>query len=350
MTSNAQSTAWAVQGLVAAGRNPRKFRRTRTPLEYLKSLQAADGSVRYSRTSTQTPVWVTAQALAALEGKAFPLKPAPRHRAHATAARRRRRTTAGAGNAYGAGEAGHRGQAEDQRPPTAKKTSAPAPKLAVSDNRDPGDARRLDHDRSSGHHRDRQVRRQALALASVLHGRPRDRRCSSACASPGVAADRSAFVVQSAAMGSPTGGGLTVLTPREASIFACLVDTVAAPEPLLPPVAQTDAAFFFDRWMAASPRLNALGMRALLHALELVPLAAGLRRPAAAAAAWPSASASSTRSSATRTRTCASSTKLMKGAAFLAYYGDDDVMRRIGYDADANVERGRALRAAEGRP
>ena len=40
--------------------------------------------MRYSRTSTQTPVWVTAQALAALEGKPFPLRPAPRHRAHGT--------------------------------------------------------------------------------------------------------------------------------------------------------------------------------------------------------------------------------------------------------------------------
>ncbi|HEX4719971.1 MAG TPA: prenyltransferase/squalene oxidase repeat-containing protein [Thermoleophilaceae bacterium] len=83
--SNAQSTAFAIQGLVAAGRNPRKFRRTRTPIEYLKSLQAADGSVRYSRTSTQTPVWVTAQALNGLEAKPFPLPPAPRQKARSVA-------------------------------------------------------------------------------------------------------------------------------------------------------------------------------------------------------------------------------------------------------------------------
>src|SRR4051812_3805527 len=77
-------------------------------------------------------------------------------------------------------------------------------------------------------------------------------------------------------MGSAAqGGGLSVLTPREASIFACLVDTVAAPEPLLPPVAQTDCAFFFDRWMAAAPKLNARGMRFLLYMLELAPLALG---------------------------------------------------------------------------
>ena len=79
--SNAQSTAFAIQGLVAAGRNPRTIKRTRTPIEYLKTLQAADGSFRYSRASAQTPVWVTAQALNALEGKPFPLRPAPRQKA-----------------------------------------------------------------------------------------------------------------------------------------------------------------------------------------------------------------------------------------------------------------------------
>jgi hypothetical protein len=64
---------------VAAGRSPGAFkRRGRTPLSYLRSLQVRDGSVRYSRVSAQTPVWVTAQALDALEQKAFPLAPAPR--------------------------------------------------------------------------------------------------------------------------------------------------------------------------------------------------------------------------------------------------------------------------------
>ena len=78
-SSNAQSTSWAVQGLVAAGRNPARFRRNgHSPLAYLRSLQARDGSVSYSRQSAQTPVWVTAQALDALERKAFPLAPAPR--------------------------------------------------------------------------------------------------------------------------------------------------------------------------------------------------------------------------------------------------------------------------------
>ena len=80
--SNAQSTAWAVQALVAAGRDPDRQRRNgaRSPIAYLRSLVSASGKVRYSRTSAQTPVWVTAQALAALARKPFPLAPVPRAR------------------------------------------------------------------------------------------------------------------------------------------------------------------------------------------------------------------------------------------------------------------------------
>lgn len=75
--SNAQSTAWAAQGLAAAGINVGtvKRRSSRSPLGYLESLAAPDGSVHYSRTSAQTPVWVTAEALTALAGKPFPIAP-----------------------------------------------------------------------------------------------------------------------------------------------------------------------------------------------------------------------------------------------------------------------------------
>ena len=80
--SNAQSTAWAVQALVAVGRNPDRQKRNgaRSPIAYLRSLTTPSGKVRYSRTSSQTPVWVTAQALAALARKPFPLAPVPRAR------------------------------------------------------------------------------------------------------------------------------------------------------------------------------------------------------------------------------------------------------------------------------
>jgi hypothetical protein len=73
--SNAQSTAWAIQALTAAGRDPARARRggARSPLAYLTSLQGGSGAVRYSRTSAQTPVWVTAQALTGLARKPFPI-------------------------------------------------------------------------------------------------------------------------------------------------------------------------------------------------------------------------------------------------------------------------------------
>jgi energy-coupling factor transport system substrate-specific component len=71
-SSNAQSTAWAVQGLLASGVPASSLGR---PLGYLRSLIAPDGHVRYSRGSDQTPVWVTAEALMALDAKPLPVAP-----------------------------------------------------------------------------------------------------------------------------------------------------------------------------------------------------------------------------------------------------------------------------------
>jgi prenyltransferase beta subunit len=71
---NAQSTAWAVQAVVAAGGDTRRLRRPggHTALAFLRALMARSGAVRYSRSSSQTPVWVTAQAVCA-----FALRPLP---------------------------------------------------------------------------------------------------------------------------------------------------------------------------------------------------------------------------------------------------------------------------------
>jgi energy-coupling factor transport system substrate-specific component len=87
--SNAQSTAWAIQGLLAAGIDPSSLHRggPPSPQRFLSSLVAADGHVRYSRSSDQTPVWVTGQALMAFAGKSLPLAAVPRaHRSRTTAA------------------------------------------------------------------------------------------------------------------------------------------------------------------------------------------------------------------------------------------------------------------------
>ncbi len=74
-SSNAQSTAWAIQGLDAVGQDVSAISRhgSRSPLAYLESLIEGDGSVRYSSSSSQTPVWVTAEALPALAGEALPI-------------------------------------------------------------------------------------------------------------------------------------------------------------------------------------------------------------------------------------------------------------------------------------
>lgn len=132
-------------------------------------------------------------------------------------------------------------------------------------------------------------------------------------------------------------------------MFACLVDTVAAPEPVLPAVSQTDAVFYFDRWLAAAPKRNAAGMRALLVGMELGPFLMGFRSrfrklDGSERVRYVQAVEKS------RSPQVRQLMKLLKGVAFLSYYGDDQVMRRIGYDADANVARGRRLRELEGRP
>jgi len=92
--SNAQSTAFGVQGLIAAGVDPGSLHRrgSPSPLDYLRSLIAADGHVRYARSTDQSPVWVTAEAVMALDGRPLPIAavarriaPAPTTRSAAAA-------------------------------------------------------------------------------------------------------------------------------------------------------------------------------------------------------------------------------------------------------------------------
>jgi hypothetical protein len=62
-----------------------------------------------------------------------------------------------------------------------------------------------------------------------------------------------------------------ILSRREASIFACVADTLLAPAPPLPPVAETDTVAAFDAWLQRAPRANRLALRSLLLGLELAP-------------------------------------------------------------------------------
>jgi Prenyltransferase and squalene oxidase repeat len=76
--SNAQSTAWAVQGLIAARVEVSKVRHrgSPSPRRYLESLITRSGAINYARRISLTPVWVTAEAVMALAGKSLPLPPA----------------------------------------------------------------------------------------------------------------------------------------------------------------------------------------------------------------------------------------------------------------------------------
>ena len=74
-SSNVQSTSYAVQGLLAVDKGGGAVSRAQS---YLVNRQRGDGSIAYSSSSAQTPVWVTAQALMALEGKPLPLATVPR--------------------------------------------------------------------------------------------------------------------------------------------------------------------------------------------------------------------------------------------------------------------------------
>lgn len=77
---NSQSTAWAAQGMIAAGADPASAGSDggRSALDYLAARQADDGHYRYSESSDQAPVWVTAQVLVAVAGEALPIAPPPR--------------------------------------------------------------------------------------------------------------------------------------------------------------------------------------------------------------------------------------------------------------------------------
>jgi hypothetical protein len=135
------------------------------------------------------------------------------------------------------------------------------------------------------------------------------------------------------------------MTAREANVFACLVEAVVAPGAPLPPLARTDAVAFLDRYLDASPPLNRAGLRALLHALEVGPWAQRLGGrfrqldPHRRAAYLERVE----RGRAGR------AFQALEALAKLAYYGDDGVLCRLGYDADAVLARGRRLRREEGR-
>lgn len=75
---NSQSTGLVQQGLTSAGKGPGFMTSNgNSPTDYLEARQQEDGSIWYSKTSDQTRVWVTADAVTGLSGRALPVGEPP---------------------------------------------------------------------------------------------------------------------------------------------------------------------------------------------------------------------------------------------------------------------------------
>lgn len=139
---NAQSTAWAAQGLASAGLSPASVRSGgRSALDYLASDQARDGHYRYSSSTDQTPVWVTGQALLAVNGRPFPLAPVPRavsNAAGVTGSSTAKRGSAKAPAGTASAKAGKRAKATATTPSAPSGPADPIPFAPASSTRDGG--------------------------------------------------------------------------------------------------------------------------------------------------------------------------------------------------------------------
>ncbi len=137
------------------------------------------------------------------------------------------------------------------------------------------------------------------------------------------------------------------LTHRERAVVGALADAMAAPAPPLPPVAETDAVDSVDAWLARAPGLNRAAVRAGLIAVGLAPivLARGRRLLELDREQRSALLQRLSRNPVTRDLI-----RVLASMLVVGYYGDAGVSRLLGYDAAANVERGRRLIAAEGRP
>ncbi|HKG02143.1 MAG TPA: prenyltransferase/squalene oxidase repeat-containing protein [Conexibacter sp.] len=77
--SNTASTAWIAQAMWAAGIDPSNaFDNSPSPLDYLASMQRADGSIAWKAGDDRNSVWMTAYAAPAYAGRPLPLAAVPR--------------------------------------------------------------------------------------------------------------------------------------------------------------------------------------------------------------------------------------------------------------------------------
>ena len=78
LAANAQATAWASQGLLAAGKNPAGFGDGKSSLAFMRQLQTSEGYFMQAANLESSPVWVTADVLVPLAGRHLPIAAPPR--------------------------------------------------------------------------------------------------------------------------------------------------------------------------------------------------------------------------------------------------------------------------------
>lgn len=76
-TTNAASTSWAVDAIVATGQDPTSIeweKNGNSPVDFLLSLQQNDGSFNWANDQSMNPEWMTSYVIPALLGKPYPIK------------------------------------------------------------------------------------------------------------------------------------------------------------------------------------------------------------------------------------------------------------------------------------
>jgi hypothetical protein len=96
-----------------------------------------------------------------------------------------------------------------------------------------------------------------------------------------------------------------------------------------------------------SPAVNRIGFRVILRLVDLAPLLRRRKRFTELARAQRDEFLRGLDRS--RWFLLRTAGRLLKTITMMSYYGDREVLRGLGYDPDANIARGRALRAREGR-
>lgn len=76
-TTNAASTAWAVNAIVAAGQDPASIEWKHSgssPVDFLLNLRQGNGAFNWSASQNMNPEWMTSYVIPALLGKPYPVK------------------------------------------------------------------------------------------------------------------------------------------------------------------------------------------------------------------------------------------------------------------------------------